>query len=497
MPDVSYLITYRNSGPDRQANLDFILKALTTLPEIEIILVEQDRSQQIQENHLPENCQYLFACNPGHFNKSWGLNLAARLAATPVLLMADADMLLTRDSFTQITEQFKQGADAVNPYSLLIDLQEAETIPLLNGQDSLTIQRTEQRFNRLERKQHPPFCGGIFALSRDLYTRIGGFDERFTGWGAEDDAMSMRLLHFACKAVILTGHIAYHLWHKPVVTEEKQTLQYLYNVARLSAYYEYGDRFIEQLATTDRSRQANIEKYLIIESNENSHSTTPLISCLCVTRARVKALRQAIHCFKQQVHKNTELLIVCEDDDTETLAFTNGLSDPAIRTSIVLSNPKRTLGELRNHAIDAANGEYVCQWDDDDWYHPRRLELQLQSALEQNKAASVLPRWLIYSHREKKAYCSNVRLWEGSLLCKKSILQSSPGYPEQSKGEDSAVISWLYIQDQLAIEDRPDLYIYRHNGSNTWDQKHFQKILESSTPLNAEDAQRLGKLMEI
>ena len=115
MPDVSYLITYRDSGPDRRANLGYLLKALSTLPGLEIILVEQNQEQQFQETHLPENCRYLFVFNPGHFNKSWGLNLAAGLTTTPVLIMADADVLLQQDSITQIIEQFKQGADAVNP----------------------------------------------------------------------------------------------------------------------------------------------------------------------------------------------------------------------------------------------------------------------------------------------------------------------------------------------------------------------------------------------
>jgi glycosyltransferase involved in cell wall biosynthesis len=191
------------------------------------------------------------------------------------------------------------------------------------------------------------------------------------------------------------------------------------------------------------------------------------------------------------------LLIVCEDDDVETIAFANSLKDSNIRISILSSDPKLTLGELRNHSVNAADGEYICQWDDDDWYHPRRLELQLQSAIEQDKAASILPRWLIYSHTEQKAYCSNARLWEGSLLCKKTVLQSGPGYPARSKGEDSAVIAWLYIQDQIAIEDRPDLYVYTHNDNNTWGQPHFQKILESSTLLSKEDTQHLQKLITI
>ena len=35
-----------------------------------------------------------------------------------------------------------------------------------------------------------------------------------------------------------------------------------------------------------------------------------------------------------------------------------------------------TLGELRNFSVQLARYPLVCQWDDDDLYHPRRLETQ-------------------------------------------------------------------------------------------------------------------------
>ena len=28
-------------------------------------------------------------------------------------------------------------------------------------------------------------------------------------------------------------------------------------------------------------------------------------------------------------------------------------------------------------SVDAAAGDFIVQWDDDDWYHPRRVELQM------------------------------------------------------------------------------------------------------------------------
>ena len=44
----------------------------------------------------------------------------------------------------------------------------------------------------------------------------------------------------------------------------------------------------------------------------------------------------------------------------------------------------QTLGELRNASVEAARGDIVCQWDDDDRYHPRRLELQFAAMRVEN-----------------------------------------------------------------------------------------------------------------
>jgi len=406
-------------------------------------------------------------------------------------------MLLTEESFAQIKTQLNSGADAINPYTNLIDLQSHETEALINGKNALSLDQSESQLNRQHLNQFPPFCGGVFAISLSLYQQCGGFDERFCGWGAEDNAMSMRLAHFAKQPVTLSGQYAYHLWHPSALDDSAQRGPYLNNLARLSTYHENGHPFYADLARMDAEHNADIHKLSKLVPKGSECDKRAFISCLCVTRMRIEALKRAIECYQQQSHPDRELLVLCEDDDHQTIEFLQTLDNPQIRGHIVPVQPRLTLGELRNRAIAAAKGDYICQWDDDDWYHPRRLELQLKTALGQNKAASILPRWLIYSRLEHAAYCSNVRLWEGSLLCRKALLQSGPGYPAISKGEDTAVIAWLYVQDELAIEDRPDLYVYMHSGNNTWEDRHFKQILDSSTALSPKDTEHLRVLLKI
>ncbi len=40
----------------------------------------------------------------------------------------------------------------------------------------------------------------------------------------------------------------------------------------------------------------------------------------------------------------------------------------------IAAHPKLTVGELRNLAIAFARGDYFVWMDDDDWYHPKRIE---------------------------------------------------------------------------------------------------------------------------
>jgi hypothetical protein len=106
-----------------------------------------------------------------------------------------------------------------------------------------------------------------------------------------------------------------------------------------------------------------------------------------------------------------------------------------------------------------------------------------------------LSRWLIYDVLDEQVYCSNVRLWEGSLVCRKDVLPRKNAYSVNEKGEDSGLVAWLFEQDQLAVADYPELYVYHFNGANTWDANHFKKILEVSQKLELKDSAFIRKKM--
>lgn len=223
----------------------------------------------------------------------------------------------------------------------------------------------------------------------------------------------------------------------------------------------------------------------------------PLISCICITRKRPQLLQRAIDCFKKQHYPNKEIVILYEDDDPATEAFLAQYvvpGDPAIKQLKVKKSAGQYLGGLRNLAIQAASGAYICQWDDDDWYHPDRLRFQY-SLLEQGPyAACVMGKVIIHDSVGQQAYLSCYRHWEGTVLCQKEAALRYP-YVNIEKGEDTPFIDAL-LKDGLLLNtlQHPHYFVYTFHGANTWDYRHFSGFFPYSKALSKTISDVVGRL---
>jgi glycosyltransferase involved in cell wall biosynthesis len=216
----------------------------------------------------------------------------------------------------------------------------------------------------------------------------------------------------------------------------------------------------------------------------------PLISCLMVTRGRLFPTQFAIDCYRRQTWPNRELIIVCDDADSELPGFVAGLGDPTIR---YVHTAPAILGALRNVSVEAARGMLVCQWDDDDLYHPERLEYQYgQLVTARRAAAHVLSRWVMWWPERRRIAISNNRLWEGSMLARRLAIS----YPELVH-EDTHLLRNMREQgNRVAHTDQPFAYCYIVHGSNTFNVRHYERIFANATEHAGPDeyAERLEQL---
>jgi glycosyltransferase involved in cell wall biosynthesis len=219
----------------------------------------------------------------------------------------------------------------------------------------------------------------------------------------------------------------------------------------------------------------------------------PLISCLMVTRGRTHQARQAIDCFLAQTYECRELIIV-DDDPHSELASEIARSESCRIRHVRLPDQGLSLGVLRNIALEHADGDYICQWDDDDLHDPARLEVQWQTMQASGAQASILARWLIWWPHLRRLAVSRYRDWEGSLLCERSLM---PRYPDQRCGEDSDVVARLMQNVRVARIDMPRLYVYICHGTNTFTSDHFEPHWhQASAQWEQADCERLEQELD-
>jgi Anp1/Glycosyl transferase family 2/Glycosyltransferase sugar-binding region containing DXD motif len=205
--------------------------------------------------------------------------------------------------------------------------------------------------------------------------------------------------------------------------------------------------------------------------------SSPLVSCLMVTRNRSALAVCAVKGFLAQSYPVRELVILDDGSDRELAQFLQALADPRIRY-LHLPDGGSSLGALRNQAVAMSRGSYVCQWDDDDLYDPTRLAMQMTALLAARADACFLSRWVIWWPKQQRLAESNQRVWEGSMLCLKSKMGL---YPALRRGEDTPVVDAIVQSGRVVLLDQSRLYVYVVHEGNTFDSAHFESQWQSAS----------------
>ena len=219
-----------------------------------------------------------------------------------------------------------------------------------------------------------------------------------------------------------------------------------------------------------------------------------LVSCLCVTRGAAHLLT-AIHCFLKQTHVEKELIIVHQGlPDRMHRRIGELLEQEQAPVYAFERSAEQSLGALRNWSLSVAKGRYVCQWDDDDWYHPHRIATQVDWLKTHRVSGCVLGQWFMHDKTTNRMYLSEKRRegWEGSILVKTEAALAV-GYPDRRKGEDGIFLSKLrYAKHKIdVLQNLPSLYVYTYHGNNTWDKAHFERLFAQGQELPEESRRQL------
>lgn len=182
---------------------------------------------------------------------------------------------------------------------------------------------------------------------------------------------------------------------------------------------------------------------------------------------------QAIRLFKRQDYANKELVIV--DDGLESIEEIVPVDDPHIR--YIRLTGERTLGMKRNFCVEAARGNLIMHWDDDDWASTRRISYQTDALLSADAEICGVRQMIFYELATARTwlyeYPEDQRPWlaGNSLLYTREFWQRSP-FPDIQVASDTRFV-WSQPMDRHVALTDYSFYVAMIHPDNT-SPKNYQ-----------------------
>jgi hypothetical protein len=227
---IDVIIAFRDAerGP-RLRNLIACLRALADQDPVDaavrVTLVEADTSDRSRAEIEPLADRYLQVYKDGRFNKSWTVNVGLRDArrlrsghARQLVCVLDADILVERSFLAVNLARFEApGHRAHLPFRWSLSLDGPATRYAIRRRIADAAASVDVGRLRGLLLREPP--GGCLWADSDLLHGIGGFDERFEGWGGEDDDVIGRVAEHT--TLLRFDDALLHLDHpRPEMTRE-------------------------------------------------------------------------------------------------------------------------------------------------------------------------------------------------------------------------------------------------------------------------------------
>lgn len=164
------------------------------------------------KHYMPDEWEVsLGMSDPEDFSRSAARNRAVERSHGEILVITDADTFCDIETvYDAIHEVLAQRAPWVIAHTEYFSLSEPFTDDLLEQVPWTHVSRPYGYNWSMKSKSQ----AGVLVVPRAAFDEIGGYDERFLGWGYEDNAFATQLDRKWGQHERVDGDML-HLWHEP------------------------------------------------------------------------------------------------------------------------------------------------------------------------------------------------------------------------------------------------------------------------------------------
>lgn len=335
-------------------------------------------------------------------NKSKAVNSAAKRATRDIFVIADADVIYDPEIIVKAVRLLKEAAWVV-PFTEIFNIEKSGTKRLFQESPKWPIDVKPEECKKAN-WIYEGFAGKLLVIPKENFEAVGGFDERFIGWGGEDDAFSHAVRTICGKNVKIEGEV-YHLWHP---SSSYQTNPHGKENAELLYRYHSASGNKEEMMKLIRKRNSELgrpQKQNNIAENGWIHSPESKICFAILVHENRKLVKQLIDNVRFYC-PNSAIVLYNGGDDPK---LCDGLGVPVCPSSRKLNHGWTTIYFLETMEWLEELGvqyEYFINIDSDALFYRKGYEEFIQTEMKDTDYMAVLLRipeldWFIGKELQK------------------------------------------------------------------------------------------------
>lgn len=311
--------------------------------------------------------------------------------------------------------------------------------------------------NNLKDSKYPfrAFCGGNVCFNKHLIDTVGGFDEDFTAWGAEDTEFGYRVYNHG-------------FWLIPVE-----------DAGALHQEPPHGSN------ETDRDAGKAITQPILVEKcpafyrkmEKDRIYQIPKVSVYIPAYNAVEYIEEAIESALNQTYTDLEVVVVNDGSTDSTGEVLDSMFGNHPRVTII-HQENGGISSASNTAIRNCKGEYILQLDSDDALLPEAAEM-LVAVLEKNDVGFVYgdayltdSEGIAYGRAYSWSMYDRYKLLEGMMIHHPRMFRKRDF--NRVSGFDTNLSNAVDYDIFLKLAEVTDgyhlqtpLYLYRQHNTNT------------------------------